>query len=82
MLDSTDTENFCHRQQWNSWSTLEGEVKVLVIEFAMPRTTACQVPLSMAFSEARILERCHSLLHAVLFPTQGLDLGPCVAGRF
>ena len=34
------------------WSlTLEGEVKVLVIEFAMPRTIACQVPLSMEFSK-------------------------------
>ena len=33
------------------WSlTLEGEVKVLIIEFATPRTIACQAPLSMGFS--------------------------------
>ena len=34
------------------WSlTLEGEVKVLVIEFVMPRTIACQAPLSMESSK-------------------------------
>ena len=43
--------------------------------FATLWTAACQVPLSMGVSQARILERvCHFLLQGI-FLTQGLNLG-------
>ena len=52
------------------WSlTLEGEVKALIIEFATPRTIACQAPLSMEFSKQ---EYCRGLP----FPSPGFLSNP------
>ena len=49
--------------------------------FVTPWTVAHQAPLSLGFSGKNTRVGCHFFLQGI-FPTQGLELSPSLAGRF